>query len=146
MSGIGIEKSEGLSGSGDAARDEQLGQNERKARIAGEGTRLRSGWVSAKSQRWGSCRIRARFGDLPLGSAPAVVSLLFTGPAALTANLLVLVVVRVRVVDDDVVKALDVFEQRLIALVPLGGGFVQEHNSLIDETELNVSEHAGVLT
>jgi hypothetical protein len=41
-------------------------------------------------------------------------------------GLLVLVVVRVGVVDDDVLEAFDVFEQRLVALVPLGGGFVQK--------------------
>jgi len=37
------------------------------------------------------------------------------------------------VVDDDVAEALDAFEQFLIALVPLGGGFVEEDDALVDE-------------
>ncbi len=36
-------------------------------------------------------------------------------------------------------------KQRLEALIPLGGGFVQENEALVDEAELNVAEVAGVL-
>ena len=42
-------------------------------------------------------------------------------------------------------KALDVFQQRLEALIPLGGGLMQKDQALVDEAELDVAEHAGVL-
>src|SRR5579863_2932552 len=58
--------------------------------------------------------------------------------------LLILVVVRVRVVDHDVVETFEIFKQRLVALVPLGGGFVHEDDALVDEAELNIAELAGV--
>ena len=43
--GLGIEEGEGLGGGGDAARDEQLGENERQAGFAGEGMRIVRGWA-----------------------------------------------------------------------------------------------------
>ena len=60
-------------------------------------------------------------------------------------DLLVLVVAGVGVVDDNVVEALDVFEERLVTLVPLGGRLVEKDDALVDEAELNVAQHAGVL-
>ena len=41
-------------------------------------------------------------------------------------------------------KALDIFKERLEALVPLGRGFVKKRHALVDEAELNVADHAGV--
>ena len=49
------------------------------------------------------------------------------------------------VADDDLLEGLDVFQKPLEALIPLGGGFVQEEYSLAYKTQLDISEIAGVL-
>ena len=49
------------------------------------------------------------------------------------------------VVDDDVVETFYVFEKGLEALVPLGGGLVQEDDALVDETQLYVTDHSRIL-
>ena len=126
----GLRKAKASVGLGDAARDQQLGQHLRQMRRFGRGASDSSGWGSAMIQRWrgyardaGSAGARLRSTQRYSSSSSCVVG----------------------VVDHDVLEAFDIFEQRLVALVPLGGGFVQEHQALVDEAELNVAEHAGVL-
>ena len=73
--GLGIEESEGLSGRGDAARDEQLGQHERQARFAGQG----SGFFRVRIRRGASAGAAGR--ELqPCGSGPRAALTGFTRP------------------------------------------------------------------
>ena len=53
--------------------------------------------------------------------------------------------VAVVVVDYDAAEVGDGFDQFLEALVPVGGGFEEEHDSLVGEAELEVAELADVV-
>lgn len=123
--GVGVEEDMGFSCGGDAAGEKQLGERLRNMGGAGEGFGFRVRRDEEPALFDGhclSCRRHSRLDGQSL-------------------VLFVLVVV----VDDDVLEALDVFKERLVALVPLGGGFMQKDYALVDEAELDVTEHSGVL-
>ena len=134
MSEFRIEEGEGLGGS--------VMPRATSSSASTSGRRAASASAAASSGCGSATDPALRGGQSVLRAAGAGADPLPTCSAALTGGLLVLVVVvLVGVVDHDVLEALNVFKQRLEALIPLGGGFVQKDQALVDEAELNVAEH-----
>jgi len=105
----------------DAAGNEQFGEHWGQAGFFGEG--FGGGTVGFSDQpALGRERARCR-------------RLCCTGTDAWAGHgrLLVLVVVGMPVLNHDVLEALDVLKQGLESLVPLGGGFVEKYDALVDE-------------
>ena len=137
-----IQEGVGLGGIGDAASDKQLGENLGQAGCFGKGSGLFAMGIGYDPALVGtSARGRLswqveRRGRLARG--------LRGSWWACHGSLLVLNV-SMGVVNDDVLEAFDIFEQRLVALIPFGCGFMQEDEALIDEAKLDVTKHAGIL-
>ena len=133
LADFGIEEAEGGFRRGDSPGQEELSYNLRK--------------VCGSSQRGGF--FRARCADLPAlrwrgerwfrrgltggGLRSGIRLEPSVHKTTLIGRGLQIFVFTIGVVDDDVAEALDAFQQLLIALVPLGGGFVEEDDALVDE-------------
>ena len=139
VSDFRIEEGEGFGGLGNAAGHQQLGQHHAAGGLPWPARRPRPDAARQSSSAGGGASGRCSAG------AAARSSRWLQRPPSSPGLLVLVVVVVLVIVDDDVLEGLDVFQQRLEALIPLGGGLVQEDQALVDKAQLDVAEVAGVL-